>query len=151
MTTAETPVQIGKINTVWNAGDGMKPRVTIFATGPLLHNALLAARDLEGQGMGVTVANVHTIKPIDRKAVVELARASGACVTVEEHQTTGGLGGAVAEVLAEELPTPIEFVGVHDQFGQSGTPNELIEHYGMGVSHIVAAVKKAAQRSNHGA
>ncbi len=143
MTTAESPFEIGKANVVWRSDS---PAVAIFATGPLVHNALLAARELEGQGVNVTVTNVHTIKPLDTETVVSLARAAGAVVTVEEHQTTGGLGGAIAELLAREYPVPMEFIGVHDMFGQSGTPKELIEHYGMGVSHIVEAVKRAAGR-----
>jgi transketolase len=147
MTTPETPFEVGKINLVWNSNaSGIIPMATIFATGPLLHNALLAARELEGQGIGIAVANVHTIKPIDREKVVELARISGAIVTVEEHQTTGGLGGAIAEVLTHEFPVPMEFIGVHDSFGQSGDPKELIEHYKMGASHIMEAVRKVTNR-----
>src|SRR4051812_11188709 len=110
MTTADSPFEIGKINLMWNSNaSGILPQATIFATGPFLHNALLAARDLEGQGIGVAVANVHTIKPIDREKVIELARISGAVVTLEEHQVTGGLGSAIAEVLAQEHPVPMEF------------------------------------------
>ena len=142
MTTSETPFELGKINVFWNPpAGGDSPLVAIFATGPLLHNALLAARELEGVGMHVTVANVSCIKPIDQATVLELAQAARAVVTVEEHQTTGGLFGAISEVLAQEFPTPIQPVGVRDQFGQSGTMQELVEHYGMGVSYIVAAVK----------
>jgi transketolase len=91
---------------------------------------------------------VHTVKPLDREKVLELARTSGAVVTVEEHQITGGLGSAIAEVLAQEHPVPMEFVGVKDQFGQSGDPKELIEHYKMGVSHIEEAVRKVIGRKN---
>jgi len=147
MTSAESPFDIGKAYTVWNSHvGGEAPHAAVFATGPLLHNALLAARELEGQGIGVAVANVHTIKPIDRETVARLARESGAVVTVEEHQVTGGLGSAVAEVLAAEQPTPMEFVGVRDMFGQSGAPEELIEHYGMGVRHITEAIRRVIQK-----
>lgn len=147
MTTAETPFEIGKANVVWNPPTGGdKPQAAIFATGPLLHNALLAARELEGKGIAVTVVNVHTIKPLDTATVVRAAKLAGAVVTVEEHQIAGGLGSAIAEALSQECPVPIEFIGVHDQFGQSGEPKELIEHYGMGVSHITAAVQKAVSR-----
>ncbi len=142
MTTAETPFEIGKAIEFWR---GDKPQVAIVATGALVHNALLAARELEKEGIAVTVTNVHTIKPLDEK-IVSLARETGAVVTVEEHQITGGLGGAIAELLAKELPTPIEFVGMPDKFGQSGTAAELIEHYGMGVKSIVEAVKRVAAR-----
>lgn len=143
MTTSETPFEIGKMNVVWN---GDKPQTAIFATGPLLHNTLLAARELEKDGTSVVVANVHTIKPLDREAIILLAREAGAIVTVEEHQIAGGLGSAVAEILSEECTVPMEFIGVRDQFGQSGEPKELIEHYEMGVSHIVAAVRKVISR-----
>jgi transketolase len=144
MTTPETPFEIGKANVMWKSDS---PTVAIFATGALLYNVLRAAKQLEGEGVGATVVNVHTIKSLDRETVVREARAAGAVVTVEEHQIAGGLGGAIAEVLAGEAPMPIEFVGVQDQFGQSGDPKELIEHYGMGVSHIVAAAKKSISRT----
>lgn len=143
MTTAETPFEIGKAIEFWR---GEKPQVAILGTGPFVHNALLAARELEKEGVSVVVLNIHTIKPLDEKKVVELARECGAVVTVEEHQVHGGLGGAVAEVLGREAPTPIEFVGMPDKFGQSGTAAELIEHYGMGVKSIVEAAKKAVSR-----
>ena len=151
MTTPETPFEIGKANIFWSplrqsADGGDSPSVAIFATGPLVHNALLAARELEKEGMNVVVANIHTVKPLDEETIVVLARGTGAVVTVEEHQIAGGLGSAVAELLAREFPVPMEFIGVHDSFGQSGEPRELIEHYGMGVSHIVSAVKKVAAR-----
>ncbi len=89
-----------------------------------------------------------TIKPLDREAIVEMAKSCGAIVSVEEHQVMGGLGSAVSEVLAQAYPVPMEFVGVQDKFGQSGTPEELIEHYGMGVDHIVEAIKKVIGRKN---
>ena len=145
MTTRETPFEIGKANVLWKSSE---PKVAVFATGPLVHNALLAARELEKESVGVTVINVHTIKPLDEEIILAVAREARAVVTVEEHQVAGGLGSAIAEFLARELPTPMEFVGVHDQFGQSGEPKQLIEHYGMDVSHIVAAVKKAAGRKS---
>ncbi|KKW19577.1 MAG: hypothetical protein UY63_C0010G0011 [Parcubacteria group bacterium GW2011_GWA2_51_10] len=146
MTTAETPFEIGKANIFWNPPSPGRAEVAIFATGPLVHNALLAARELEKEGLGAYVADIHTIKPLDADTIVRLAREAGAVVTVEEHQIIGGLGGAIAELLASVSPTPIEFIGVHDAFGQSGTAKELIEHYGMGVGAIVAAAKKAIER-----
>ncbi len=139
MTTKDTPFAVGKANVMWQAE---KPVVAIFATGSLLHNALKAARDLEKEGIQVTLTNIHTIKPIDEEAIVREARRAGAVVTVEEHQVQGGLGSAVAEVLGREAPTVMEFVGVQNKFGQSGTATQLIEHYGLGVSHIMAAAKK---------
>ena len=146
MTTVDTPFEIGRALVFWKSKN---PQVAIFATGPLAHNALLAAREIEGNGVGAVVVNVHTIKPLDKETIVSLARETGAVVTVEEHQIAGGLGGAIAELLAQECPTPIEFVGVRDRFGQSGEPAELLEHYGMGVSHIVAATKKVIARKTH--
>ena len=145
ITTAETPFEIGKANVMWKS-EG--PQVVIFATGPLLHNASLAAKELDGQGITSTVVNVHTIKPLDKETIVNEARIARAVVTVEEHQVAGGLGSAIAELLAQRFPCPIEFIGVHDQFGQSGTPKELIEHYRMGVSHIIEAAQKAISRKS---
>jgi transketolase len=146
MTTPETPFEFGKAQIVWQPTDKRKkPQVVLFATGPLLYNALRAAQELESE-MAVTVVNVHTIKPLDAEMIIETAKKAGAVVTVEEHQVAGGFGSAVAELLAAQAPMPIEFIGVHDQFGQSGEPGELIEHYRMGVSHIIEAAKKAAGR-----
>ncbi len=142
MTTPQTPFTLGAAQVVWE-GDHA-PEVVVFATGPLLYHALLAAKELE-HAVPTVVVNIHTIKPLDR-AVIEFAKQAGAAVTVEEHQVAGGLGGAVAEMLAGVHPVPVEFIGVHDKFGQSGEPKELYEHYGMGVAHIVEAVKKAQSR-----
>ncbi len=142
MTTAETPFEIGKVQLFWK---GENPQATIFSTGPLTHNALLAAQALEKEGVNVLVVNVHTLKPLDPE-IVTLAKQAGAVVTVEEHQVHGGLGGAIAELLAKEAPMPIEFIGVQDEFGQTGNAAELIEHYKMGASHITGAVKKVIGR-----
>ena len=90
--------------------------------------------------------NLSTIKPLDEKAVIELAQKTGRIITVEEHQIRGGMGSAVAECLAKNFPVPMEFIGVNDQFGQSGTPEELIEHYGMGTKSIIQAVTKILKR-----
>jgi transketolase len=143
MTTPETPFEIGRAQVLVKHD---QPQVTLFATGPLVHGALLASQSLESEGVLASVINVHTIKPIDRETVLREARASGAVVTVEEHQIAGGLGGAIAEVLAEECPTPMEFIGVRDLFGQSGTPAELYTHYGMDTAHIIEAAKKVISK-----
>mgnify|MGYP001591666681 FL=1 len=143
MTAAETPFEIGKANTVWEADHA--PEVVVFATGPLLYNALCAAKELE-HAVPTVVINVHTIKPLDKEAIISAARAAGAVVTVEEHQVAGGFGSAIAELLAAECPVPVEFVGVRDQFGQSGTPEELIQHYGLDAASIAEAIKKVRQR-----
>ncbi len=141
MTMAETPFEIGKAAIMWQ-GQTL-PKVAIIATGPLLHNALLAAKQLESE-IPVVVVNVHTIKPLDAETILNAVQGVVGVVTVEEHQVHGGLGSAIAELLAEKHPLPMSFVGVQDQFGQSGTPAELIEHYGMGVSAIVEKVRKLA-------
>jgi transketolase len=140
-----TPFEIGKAAVFFQPIAG-KADVGIIATGALLYKALKVANDLEKEKIGVTVINLSTIKPLDERAIVRLAQEAGAIVTVEEHQIAGGMGSAVAECLAKFAPVPIEFIGVKDQFGQSGTPEELIEHYGMGESHIRAAVKKVLAR-----
>ncbi len=143
MTTTDTPFEIGKANVLY---EGDTSACAIFATGALVYNALLAAKQLESEGVAVSVTNIHTIKPLDRETVVREAKRAGAAVTVEEHQIAGGLGSAIAEVLSQEAPVPMEYIGVHDSYGQSGEPKELIEHYGMGVSHIIAAVRKVTAR-----
>ncbi len=145
MTTAETPFQIGKAMVAWESEH--TPEVLLVATGPLLYQALLAAKELEHE-VPVKVINLHTIKPLDRKAIVAAAREAGAVVTIEEHQVAGGMGSAVAEALAQECPVPVEFIGVHDRFGQSGEPKELLKEYGMDAPAIVAAARKAVGRKN---
>ncbi len=146
-TTKETPFELGHAEIFWNppAGGG-KPDVAIIGCGMLLYNALLAANDLEKDGIKIIVVNNHTIKPMDEKTIIQAAKDAGSVVTVEEHQVAGGMGSAVAEVLAKNYPVPMEFVGVHNRFGESGTPNELIEHFGMGVNDIKAAVLKVVKR-----
>lgn len=137
MTTQESPFEIGKANVLWKSD---APRVAIIATGSLVHNALLAARELE-QEIPVIVINVHTIKPLDAETILAAVQNVQGVVTIEEHQVHGGLGGAIVELLSKHNPKPVEFIGVQDAFGQSGEPKELIEHYGMGVKAIVNAVK----------
>ena len=102
---------------------------------------------LDKKGIGTIVLNSHTVKPLDERKIIEVAKRTGAVVTVEEHQVIGGLGGAVAELLAKKQPTPMEFIGMQDTFGQSGKPTELIEHYGMGAKDIVAAVRRVIRRA----
>jgi len=144
MTTEETPFVPGKAEIFWQS---KKPDVLIVACGGLLYNALLAARELEKEKkIGSIVLNCHTIKPLDEKKIVELAKKTGAVVTVEEHQISGGLGGAVAETLARNYPIPIEFIGMQDTFGESGAPTELLEKYSMGKDSIMRAVKKVLRR-----
>ena len=156
ITAEETPFEIGTAQYFFipNQSTKAKPMqdiglaldVGIVAIGALVYNAIIAAKELKAEGIGAAVLNLGTVKPMDEEKVVELAKTAGAIVTVEEHQIACGMGSMVAEVLAGKQPTPIEFVGVRDKFGQSGEPNELLEHYGMGVSHIKEAVRRAAAR-----
>lgn len=144
MTTEETLFEVGKAQVLFSPP--MNAEAVIVATGALVHKAIIAAQNFASRGVAVKVLNIHTIKPIDNESLVNAAKESGAIVTVEEHQVAGGLGSAVAEVLSENFPVPIEFVGIRDKFGQSGKPEELIEHYCMGVSHIENALNKVLSR-----
>jgi transketolase len=119
---------------------------TIIATGHLVYEALRAAEKLKKTGVSVRVVNIHTVKPIDVECIVTAARETGAIVTAEEHQISGGLGGAVAEVLGREMPVPIEQIGMNDQFGESGKPMELLEKYHMTHPYIIQAVEKVINR-----
>jgi transketolase len=143
ITTTETSFEIGKGDYVFTTPTS---DVTIIACGSLVYNAIIAAEELGGQGINVDVINMHTIKPLDRDLIIEAAKKTGAIVTAEEHQVAGGLGSAIAEVLAEEYPTPIEFIGVRDQFGQSGTPVELMKYYKLDPESIKIAVMDVLKR-----
>lgn len=145
ITTIETPFEAGKIQTFWTTDN---PIATIFATGYMLYHALLAAKELEQEKVQVLVANVSTIKPLDGEAILTLAKDTKAFVTVEDHQVMGGLGGAIAEFTAKNIPTPMEFIGLQDTFAESGKPSELIEKYGMGTQAIKEAVKKVIKRKS---
>jgi len=144
-TTKDSPFKIGKANVLY---DSEKIDAVIIACGPLVYNALLVANKLSKEGINVAVINNHTIKPIDKETILSYAKKANAVVTVEEHQVAGGMGSAVAELLAKEYPVPIEFIGVDNKFGQSGKPDELIEYYGMGVDSIKKAVQKVIKRKN---
>lgn len=146
VTTLESNFKIGQAEVLVEAEN---PDVVIIACGLMVHRALLAARKLEREGIKVSVINNHTIKPLDEKTILTEVKKAGAVVTAEEHQQAGGLGSAIAELLAKNNPVPIEFVAVADRFGQSGEPAELMEHYGLGVDDIVEAVKKVIKRKQH--
>ena len=146
MTAEATPFTPGKAEIFWQPPAGKKPQVAIIACGPLLYSALLAARDLEQNDIYALILNNHTIKPIDEKKIIEIAEKCGTLITIEEHQVSGGLGSAVAEVLAKNHPVPMEFIGMQNIFGESGQSEELLEKYGMGVKDIKLAVKKAIKR-----
>lgn len=141
LTEDSTPFEIGKGITFEDGDD-----VTIVATGYLVYEALLAHENLAREGIHARVIDLHTIKPIDRDLLVAAAHATGAVVTAEEHQVAGGMGSAVAEVLAQECPVPMEFVGIHDRFGESGTPDELLTAFGCRHTDIEAAVHRVLER-----
>ena len=142
ITTDATPFEIGKAQIFREGSD-----VAIVACGILVYNALVAADELSREhGIECRVVNNHTVKPMDEAAILDAAKTCGAVVTVEEHQKHGGMGSRVAEILSAKHPTPIEFIGVDDRFGQSGDPVELIEYYEMGASAIKAAVLRAKAR-----
>jgi len=122
--------------------------VTIFATGHLVWKAIEAGHMLASEGINAEVINIHTIKPLDAKAILDSIRKTGCAVTAEEHQMNGGLGDSIAQLLAINLPLPLEMVAVNDSFGESGTPAELMVKYGLTSDAIVAASKKAIARKN---
>jgi transketolase len=131
ITTADTPFEIGKAY-VFSSGDD----VTIIATGTLTYHALVAAEILRKDGVSAEVVHVPTIKPLDSETILRSVRKTGAVVTAEEAQINGGLGGAIAELLGEEFPTPLVRIGMKDHFGESGQPSELFEHFGLTATHI---------------
>ncbi len=143
ITSSETPFETEKNQTFWISEN---PQTVIFATGHILYQALLAAKSLEEENINTLVVNTSTIKPIDADNIVKLSEKCGAVVAVEDHQVMGGLGGAIAEVLAKNRPTPIEFIGLQDTFAESGKPSELMKKYKMDKEAIVQAVKKVIAR-----
>ncbi len=141
VTTIDTPFEIGKAQIYFESSIESEASVGIIACGQLVHTALLAAKDLDKMSVKVGVMNLATIKPIDTQAIVSFAKKYKKIITAEEHQIAGGMGSAVAEILAENFPVPMSFIGVHDTFGQSGTPTELMDHYGMNVETILSKAK----------
>ncbi len=134
ITIEETPFEIGKAN-IFKEGKN----VSIIATGEMVYYALLAAKELELNNISVRVINMHTIKPLDTKIVLQTAEETGAIVTVEDHQIAGGLGSAISEAISQNFPVPIKMIGVQDRFGESGTPEELLEKYDLTVTEIIKA------------
>ena len=143
-TTEKTPFKVGRAEIFWKPKN--KAKLAIIACGPLAYEALLAAKSLEKDGIGVYVVNNHTIKPMDEKTIIQVAREAGRIVTVEEHQVQGGMGSAVAEVLVKNCPVPMEFVGVQNHYGESGEPRELLEAFGMTAPHIIKAARRVLKR-----
>ncbi|MCF8373586.1 MAG: transketolase family protein [Bacteroidales bacterium] len=142
-TPPDMDFRVGKAQVFREGGD-----CTIVATGHLTWEALKAAEQLQQEGISVRVVNLHTIKPIDEALLIACARETGAIVTAEEHQIFGGMGSAVAEVLAKNYPVPIEFIGMDDSFGESGQPTELMEKYKMTSTHIAMACRKVIKRKS---
>lgn len=141
ITTEDAPFKIGKAN-ILKTGSA----VTIAACGPLVYQSLVAAEELERDGIACEVINCHTIKPFDTATLIKSVKKTGCVVSVEEHQITGGLAGAVAETVSRNHPVPMESVGMPDCFGESGEPDELLEKYGMTSQAIIQAVKRIVKR-----
>jgi len=145
ITSEDTPYEFGK-GQIFYRPDGLA-HVAIIATGSLVAGALRAAKELEQKkGIRAIVVNIHTIKPLDEEVILSVVRETKKIITVEEHQRAGGLGSAVAELLSQKLPTQMEILGINDEFGQSGTPNQLVEHYGLGRDGIIAAVLRMTEK-----
>jgi len=140
-TADDQKFEIGKAITMIEGAD-----VTIFATGHLVWEAIEAEAILRENGISVELINIHTIKPIDEEAILKSVAKTGCVVTAEEHQRNGGLGDAVAQILAQHNPAPQEYVAVNDKFGESGKPDELMKKYGLDAAHIIAAVEKVIKR-----
>jgi transketolase len=137
----DMPFEIGKALMLNEGKD-----VTIFATGHMVWKAIEAGHALAEKGIDAEVINIHTIKPLDRDAILASAKKTGCVVSAEEHQMNGGLGDSIAQLLGKELPTPMEYVAVNDSFGESGTPDQLLEKYGLTTAAIVAAAERAIAR-----
>lgn len=141
ITTSETPFEIGKAY-IFAPGED----VTIIATGTMTYHAMVAAEKLYKEGIDAEVIHCPTIKPLDAVTILKSVHRTKAVITVEEAQITGGLGGAVAELLGEEFPVPIKRIGVRDKFGESGSPDELLEHFGLTSKHIMAAAHEIVEK-----
>lgn len=149
ITDENSRYEIGKANIVRNFQCSERNnQVAIAGSGPILYQCLLAAEELEKEGVGTMVINNHTIKPLDKETLIQAARECGAMVTVEEHQVAGGMGSAIAEMLAVNCPIPMEFVGVNDSFGESGKPEELLEKYGISKETIKEAARRVITRKH---
>jgi transketolase len=150
ITTENSPFEVGKAEVLTqgdpSTGSGRFADVSIIACGQMVYMALKVAKALEEDKINVRVINCHTIKPLDSKTILNAAEETGAIVTVEEHQITGGLGGAVAELVSEHFPVPIKRVGIEDTFGESGTPAELLKKFGLTEENIKKAVLEVIRR-----
>jgi transketolase len=140
-TAADQKFEIGKALMLNEGTD-----VSIFATGHLVWKAIEAGHMLAEKGINAEIINIHTIKPLDRQAILESVSKTKCVVTAEEHQLNGGLGDSICQLLSREMPLPVEMVGVNDSFGESGTPDELMKKYGLEAQNIVDAALKAISR-----
>ena len=138
VTKEAEPFKIGKASVLRDGKD-----VAIFACGQMVYESVIACEELAKEGISARLINMHTPKPIDTEAILKAARETGAIVTAEEHTVLGGLGGAIAEVLAQNYPVPVKMVGVKDRFGVSGEPDELFEYFGINAKYIAKAAKEA--------
>ncbi len=143
ITTEETPFNAGKAE-IFRHGDD----VSIIVCGPMVYDSILASKKLEEEGIDARVINNHTVKPIDKETIMNAAKETGAIVTVEEHQTFGGMGSAVSEVLSQDYPVPIKMVGVKDKFGESGKPDELQRHFNLTTDDIIRAVHEVMRKKS---
>jgi transketolase len=141
--TSDMEFRLGKAQQFTEGSD-----VTIFACGHLVWIALEAEKILREKGISAEVINIHTIKPLDTEAVIRSLQKTGCAVTAEEHNIIGGLGGSIAQASARHFPAPIEYVGTNDTFGESGTPTQLLEKYGLDSGHIVESAQKVIARKN---
>ena len=137
------PFEIGKGILMQKGTD-----VTLIATGHMVWQSMEAAKELHKQGISVELINIHTIKPLDNELILKSAKKTNCVITAEEHQRNGGLGDAVAQLLARKNPVPMEYVAVNDSFGESGKPEDLLNKYGLGVSDVVKAVKNGISRKS---
>ncbi|GAB3995455.1 transketolase C-terminal domain-containing protein [Spirosoma daeguense] len=142
-TPADQKFEIGK---AWTVNEGND--VSIFCTGHLVWEAIKAGEILAEEGIEADIINIHTIKPLDEEAILASVKKTGCAVSAEEHMLNGGLGDSVAQVLSRHYPAPLEYVGVHDTFGESGTPDQLMQKYGLTADKIVEQVKKVMARKS---
>ncbi|MBI2600772.1 transketolase family protein [Candidatus Daviesbacteria bacterium] len=152
ITTDQTSFEIGKAEVFYegnpSASSGRCADVVVIATGQMVYRALLAAKELESHNISVRVINCHTVKPLDKKTILKAAEETGAIVTVEEHQVSGGLGGAVSELVSQFYPVPIKILGIEDHFGESGKPDELLNKFGLTKENIIKAVIQVLRMKN---
>lgn len=142
ITDEETPFEIGKAYCLRDGTD-----VAIIACGAMVYESLVAAEELSKEGINAMVINNHTIKPLDKETILEAAKKTGLFVTVEEHQLAGGMGSAVLEYISQEYPIPVKMIGINDRFGESGSPEDLQEAFGLTSNEIIKNVKQIINKA----